>query len=130
MTTTETITNSLAPGAVAAASGLAVGISLDIIFGSFVGALAARVLVSPGGRPKDLWAWLYAAACMVVAILLSAVMAGTLAEWFYSFDFVKSVALADRLAGAVVAAGAQSIVEAIQSGPRAVIAKWTGRGDV
>ena len=130
MTATETIANSITPGVVAATSGLALGISSDILFGSFVGALAARVLVSPGGRPKDLWAWVYAAACMAVAILLSAAMAGTLAEWFESFDFVKSVVFAERTAGVMVAAGAQSIVEAIQSGPRAVIAKWTSRGDV
>jgi hypothetical protein len=124
---TQTIVDSVATGAVAAASGTLMGLSGDILFGSFAGALAARVLVTSGSRPKDIWAWCYAALCMCVAILLSAALAGIVAEWLLSFEFVHgNKVYAERAAGVVVAAGAQAIVEAIQLGPRALLSKWGG----
>jgi hypothetical protein len=123
----QNILDGAATGAVAVTSGALLGMSGDILFGSFAGALAARVLATSGSRPKDAWAWGYAALCMCVAILLGSALAGILAEWFLSFEFIHgNKVYAERAAGVVVAAGAQAIVEAIQLGPRALLSKWVG----
>jgi hypothetical protein len=126
VTLTETITSSITPAIATVAGSFAFDVPIGVLFGSFVGAFTTRVFAPLATRPANKTGWAYAVLGMIAAIMLGVAFAGIVGEWFASFDFVKSELNANRAAGVVVAGGAQAIVEVIQQGPKALLARWSG----
>ena len=126
MTFTETITSSITPAIATVAGSLALDIPSGVLFGSFAGAFITRAVAPLATRPSNAIGWAHAFFGMLAAIVFGVAFSGIVGEWFASFSFVKSQVNANMAAGAAVAIGAQSIVEVIQQGPKALFARWIG----